>query len=598
MPKKIKKIKKKVSFGNNEGINFNCELQEFKENSEKEGQFTGILVNMQGNTAAKGVYRFQKGSMKSNDGKKLLLMYNHYGELMPIGTLTGKETEKGFEVIGQFHLTKDANGNYLNPEAAKLYSFMKEMHASFEMSDGGVIEEYKEKSEGNNYFIDIYNFNAHEGSLTPKGAVKGSRVTRVFNRENGGIGQMDKEQLKLLMAELLANFKTELLEAGTSKEIKELPEKFNEISIKFEEIKTELNGEFKAEIEKQMNEFNEIIKGLKADFKPTRKEVTAAEQFSAMIQAVEKTGKSADIVFTEETEVSFADPASTSNTAAAVKTQYVNTILERLTDINPVLTDITFIPITDGSLTIPREVAGLPETGWVGEEENRKETTTSKLENLNIAIHQLYAMPKITNKLLATNFVGYANFLLKRVEYALSLRLADALFSGTGANMPTGILKDTSVKKKVEFDTTDDTTFVDSIITAYYSMKEAIAKQAKWYFSPETWARIAKLKNSQKDFYLTDLDTGTTRTLMSRPVILVDSENAELKGIDTATAGTDIVGVFADLSTAVMGIQNNAMTMRLEDKVTSKGYTKYYMEKGVGFGVQLPENIIKIVKKA
>lgn len=409
---------------------------------------------------------------------------------------------------------------------------------------------------------------------------------------------MDKEQLKLLMAELLANFKTELLEAGTPEEIKDLPAKFNEIHAKFNEIKTELNGEFKSEIEKKLNEFNEVIKGLKADFKPTRKEVTAAEQFSAMIQAVEKTGKSADIVFTEETEVSFADPASTSNNAAAVKTQYVNTILERLTDINPVLTDITFIPITDGSLTIPREVAGLPETGWVGEEENRKETTASKLENLSIAIHQLYVMPKITNKLLATNFVGYANFLLKRVEYALSLRLADTLFSGTGANTPIGILKDTSVKKKVEFDTTDDTTFVDSIITAYYSMKEAIAKQAKWYFSPETWARIAKLKNSQKDFYLTDLDTGTTRTLMSRPVILVDSENAELKGIDTATAGTDIIGVFADLSTAVMGIQNNAMTMRLEDKVTSKGYTKYYMEKGVGFGVQLPENIIKIVKKA
>ena len=37
---------------------------------------------------------------------------------------------------------------------------------------GGVIEEYKEKIRRNNYFIDIYNFNAHEGSLTPKGAVK------------------------------------------------------------------------------------------------------------------------------------------------------------------------------------------------------------------------------------------------------------------------------------------------------------------------------------------------------------------------------------------------------------------------------------------
>ena len=592
-----KKIKKRINFSD-ETLNFTCEIEKFKEEEGTPGRFTGILVNMQNDSLAKGIYRFKKGSMQGNNGKTLLLLYNHYGELLPVGKLVGEETEKGFEVVGEFHLSKDDNGNYINPEAVKLYSLMKEMKLPFEMSVGGNIVDYKEYSENGKYYIDINKFEAHEGSLTPKGAVKGSKVTRVFNKEDGGIGQMDKEQLKLLMAELLANFKTELLEAGTPEEIKDLPAKFNEIHTKFNEIKAELNGEFKSEIEKKLNEFNEVIKGLKADFKPTRKEVTAAEQFSAMIQAVEKTGKSADIVFTEETEVSFADPASTSNTAAAVKTQYVNTILERLTDINPVLTDITFIPITDGSLTIPREVAGLPETGWVGEEENRKETTTSKLENLSIAIHQLYAMPKITNKLLATNFVGYANFLLKRVEYALSLRLADTLFSGTGTNTPIGILKDTSVKKKVEFDTTDDTTFVDSIITAYYSMKEAIAKQAKWYFSPETWARIAKLKNSQKDFYLTDLDTGTTRTLMSRPVILVDSENAELKGIDTATAGTDIVGVFADLSTAVMGIQNNAMTMRLEDKVTSKGYTKYYMEKGVGFGVQLPENIIKIVKKA
>jgi HK97 family phage major capsid protein len=592
-----KKIKKKINFSD-ETLNFTCEIEKFKEEEGAPGRFTGILVNMQNDSLAKGIYRFKKGSMQGNNGKTLLLLYNHYGELLPVGKLVGEETEKGFEVVGEFHLSKDDNGNYINPEAVKLYSLMKEMKLPFEMSVGGNIVDYKEYSENGKYYIDINKFEAHEGSLTPKGAVKGSKVTRVFNKEDGGIGQMDKEQLKLLMAELLANFKTELLEAGTPEEIKDLPAKFNEIHAKFNEIKTELNGEFKSEIEKKLNEFNEVIKGLKADFKPTRKEVTAAEQFSAMIQAVEKTGKSADIVFTEETEVSFADPASTSNNAAAVKTQYVNTILERLTDINPILTDITFIPITDGSLTIPREVAGLPETGWVGEEENRKETTASKLENLSIAIHQLYAMPKITNKLLATNFVGYANFLLKRVEYALSLRLADTLFSGTGANTPIGILKDTSVKKKVEFDTTDDTTFVDSIITAYYSMKEAIAKQAKWYFSPETWARIAKLKNSQKDFYLTDLDTGTTRTLMSRPVILVDSENAELKGIDTATAGTDIIGVFADLSTAVMGIQNNAMTMRLEDKVTSKGYTKYYMEKGVGFGVQLPENIIKIVKKA
>ena len=592
-----KRIKKKVNFSD-ETLNFTCEIEKFKEEEGEPGKFTGILVNMQNDSLAKGVYRFKKGSMQGNNGKTLLLLYNHYGELLPVGKLVGEETEKGFEVMGEFHLSKDDNGNYINPEAVKLYSLMKEMKLPFEMSVGGNIVDYKEYSENGKYYIDINKFEAHEGSLTPKGAVQGSKVTRVFNKENGGIGQMDKEQLKLLMAELLANFKTELLEAGTPEEIKNLPVKFNEINLKFEEIKTELNGEFKAEIEKQMNEFNEVIKSLKADFKPTKKEVTVAEQFSAMIQEVEKNGKAVETVFNSESEIKFtADPATTSNSEHTIKTQYVNTLLERLVAQNSALGDIKFIPIVDGSLTIPREVAGLPEVGWIGEEGNREETSAPKTDHVVITLHSLYAMPKVTNKLLATNFVGYANFLVKRVEYALSLKLADALFYGTGTNMPTGILQDSSVTQEVEIDSTDDTTFVDSLIDAYYALDEDVARNAKWYMTSETWAAIAKLKNKQKDFYITDLNNGNTRTLMTRPVILITSKNAGLKSIATATAN-EMIGVFADLSTAVLGIQNNAMTMRLEDKVTSKGYTKYYMEKGVGLGVQLPENILKLKKKA
>lgn len=592
-----KKIKKRITFSD-ETLNFTCEIEKFKEEEGEPGKFTGILVNMQNESLAKGIYRFKKGSMQGNNGKTLLLLYNHYGELLPVGKLVGEETEKGFEVMGEFHLSKDDNGNYINPEAVKLYSLMKEMKLPFEMSVGGNIVDYKEYSENGKYYIDINKFEAHEGSLTPKGAVKGSKVTRVFNKENGGIGQMDKEQLKLLMAELLANFKTELLEAGTPEEIKNLPIKFNEINLKFEEIKTELNGEFKAEIEKQMNEFNEVIKSLKADFKPTKKEVTVAEQFSAMIQEVEKNGKAVETVFNSESEIKFAaDPATTSNSEHTIKTQYVNTLLERLAAQNSALGDIKFIPIVDGSLTIPREVAGLPEVGWIGEEGNREETSAPKTDHVVITLHSLYAMPKVTNKLLATNFVGYANFLVKRVEYALSLKLADALFYGTGTNMPTGILQDSSVTQEVEIDSTDDTTFVDSLIDAYYALDEDVARNAKWYMTSETWAAIAKLKNKQKDFYITDLNNGNTRTLMTRPVILITSKNAGLKSIATATAN-EMIGVFADLSTAVLGIQNNAMTMRLEDKVTSKGYTKYYMEKGVGLGVQLPENILKLKKKA
>lgn len=594
--KKIKKKKKgKVIFFSEENLNFSCEIEEFKEDGSQ-GKFKGILVNMQGNNTAKGVYRFKQGSMKKNNGKTLFMQYNHNGSQIPVGTLVGQETDKGFEVEGIFHLQKDEQGNYINQEAAKLYSLMKDLGAKFEMSVGGVIKEYKEYSENGKWYIDILEFEAYEGSLTPRGAVPGSKVTKVFNENIGG-NKMEKEQLELLLRGILENFRTDLLKAGTPEELQKLPEQFKNLVATFDGMKENLEADLKESFSKQIEELNDVIKGLKADFKATPKEVTIAEQFAAMIQEVEKNGKSVETVFTGQTEVEFTDPANTTNTKAAVKTHYVNTILERIAEINPVLADIKFITITDGSLTIPREVAGLPETGWIGEEATREETSVSKIEQVNIVLHQLYAMPKVTNKLLATNFIGYANFLLKRVEYALALKLADALFNGTGTNMPTGILKDASVTNSKVFDDTDDETLVNSIVEAYYTLDENAARNAKWYITPETWARIAKLKNKQQDFYITDLNNGNTRTLMARPVVLITSENAGIKGIDKASAD-EIVGVFADLEMSVAAIQNNAMAIRMEDKVTSKGFTKYYIEKGVGLGVQLPEYILKLVKKS
>ncbi|WP_314294804.1 phage major capsid protein [Fusobacterium periodonticum] len=598
-----KRIKKKVNFSD-ETLNFTCEIEKFKEEEGEPGKFTGILVNMQNDSLAKGVYRFKKGSMQGNNGKTLLLLYNHYGELLPVGKLVGEETEKGFEVMGEFHLSKDDNGNYINPEAVKLYSLMKEMKLPFEMSVGGNIVDYKEYSENGKYYIDINKFEAHEGSLTPKGAVQGSKVTRVFNKENGGIGQMDKEQLKLLMAELLANFKTELLEAGTPEEIKNLPVKFNEINLKFEEIKTELNGEFKAEIEKQMNEFNEVIKGLKADFKATEEEVDDAAQFKAMLLNVKDNGQKNEIIFNEDSKLEFKDmtvgdgKTGSSTGKAIVTTTIVRKILERIQDSNPVLKDITFISTDDGGVTIPREMAGLPETGWVGEIEERKDTAVAKIENITVNIFQLYALPVITNKLLATNYVGYATFLLKRVEYALGLRLADAVFNGSGTNMPLGILKDAAVTNQQEIDTSDDAKFIESIIDIYYSVQTDIAREAKWYIRRETWQQISKLKNTNKDFYITDLNTGNTRTLMSRPVELIESEGSGLKILKDAVATTDPVMVFGNIREGILGLENPKMTMKLEDQITSKGLTKYYMEKGVGVGVQLPEYFVKVVKKA
>ena len=51
-------------------INFNLDFKEFKE-TERLGEFEGILVNYEHKKLGHGYYKFVKGSMKQNEGKTM-----------------------------------------------------------------------------------------------------------------------------------------------------------------------------------------------------------------------------------------------------------------------------------------------------------------------------------------------------------------------------------------------------------------------------------------------------------------------------------------------------------------------------------------------
>lgn len=573
-----------------EKLNFSLDLQTFKEN-EGSGEFEGILVNYNHDRLAHGVYKFAKGSMKMNEGKTLYILYNHVSGNVPVGTMTGVEKEDGFHIKAKLSLEKD-EGGYINKMAAQLYNLMKS-GAQFELSTGGWITEYSEKKEDDKRFYEITKFDAYEGSITPRGAVAGSKITKVFN-ENMEDNTMDEKRFE----EMLAKFAKEMKGANSDEQITGLVGKFAKLEEGFNEIKenSTLTKEFKDGIETKFNEFNDIIKGLKSNFTATKEEITAAEEFAAFMQVTKNNTGTQTFKATEEIKFAAADPATSITHEKGIKPTYMTKILERIQAMNPILADINFMSITDGSLYIPREMMGLPATGWIGETDERVATAANTIDNVTINLYQMYAMPVVSNRLLATNFVGYANFLLKRLEYAMSLQLANTVLNGTGVGQPKGILKETIPSH--EIDTTDDSTFADSIIDAYYSTRDEIASTSKWIMRRSTWARIAKLKNTQKDFYITDLNRGTERTLMTRPVVIVEDDNSGLKDFATAAAGTDPIILFANLGMAMQGIQNTTMDMNIKDQITSKGLTKFYVEKMFGAGTQLPEYATKIVKKA
>lgn len=569
-------------------INFSLDAKlEFKEDT---GGFDGVLVNYNHQKLGHNTFRFAKGSMGINEGKKLHLMYNHNGNMIPVGQIFGEDSENGFNIKAEFALEKD-EGGYINREAAALYIQSKKV--PFDLSVGGVITKFSRTSENGKNVILIEEFKAHEGSITPHGAIEGSKITKVFG-ENGGDGRMGENLTLENMQKLLAQFTQDMMGAQTDEQIKGLPTKFSELQEQFKKIENTINTEFKEGLETKFNEINEVIKGLKVGYSATKQEVSDAEAFFCMLKEMDTKGTGVEIEFSMDNEIkNFATP-STGDTPNAIKPKYVETILTRLQAKNNVMSRISFLPISDNSVIIPREMLGLPECGIVGELDERTETKGIKLDNVTINLYQFYCMPAVSNRLLAANFVGYLNFLMSRVEYAWSLFISDKMFTGTGVNQPKGILVDTNIAE-VELDlTATDSALADQILDIYYSMRTEIAQNAVWDMTRAMWSTIAKLKNDRKDFYITDLNTGNARSLMNRPVNIIESD--VLKNPNTATAG-DYLITFGYWEEGMIGVINPNLNLKITDQITTKGITKYYMEKLLGFGVQLPENFIKIKKK-
>ena len=582
----------------NKNINFSVDFEEFKEKEDKKGCFEGLLVNYNHKNLAHGYYKFTKGSMKANEGKTMLLLYNHRGNNIPVGTCRGIETDEGFRIEAYLQLTTDENGNVINKEAYALYDLMKNQGAKFELSAGGIIEEGESKEVAENgrtrYFYEIKKFNAYEGSITPKGAVAGSKITKVFNDE--GEDKMTLQEQQTFIAALIGAMQKEIFSAGKDEEIKALPGKISALEEQFSAIKETLAEEVKEAFNEQFNEINNVIKGLKADFKPTEAQVSFADEFMAAYNSIiEDGGKLKQI--TPETVLKFATPATTTGegTKAAVKAHQLLGIFKRLQEVNPVVADLNIISITDNSLDLDREEISLPEVAWVGEEDTREETEGVKLKDVNIAMHQIYALPKISNKLMASNYVGYVAFLMDRVEYAWALKIANTMFNGTGTKQPKGILNDTDIKKiDWNVSTLDDEGKIAALVTLFGNTRDEISSKAKWYMRRETWTALTLLKDKDGRLQLIDLKNGGERKLLSRPVVIIDSAASGLKTMKEAGEDEPFL-VFGDFKGGMLGVTNPKMNLSIKDQLTGKGWTAYYMEKGLGFGVVLPENF-QIVK--
>ena len=268
-------------------------------------------------------------------------------------------------------------------------------------------------------------------------------------------------------------------------------------------------------------------------------------------------------------------------TGRMVKKVYESTPMRQLANVVTIGTDRLEGPIDNDE----------SDAAWVGETGTRSQTDTPQIGKWEIPVHELYAYPKVTQKLLEDAMIDVEAWLADKSVNKFSRKENAAFANGTGLLQPKGILAYDFV------DTADDTRawgsfqFVksgangafaasnpaDKLIDLIFEVKAAYRQRAAFLMARRTMAAVRKLKDGQ-DNYLVDLrlrDGALVESIFGFPV--TDGEDMP------AMAANSLSLLFGDFAEAYTIVDRLGVSV-VRDNITQPGFVKYHMRKRVGGG--------------
>lgn len=222
----------------------------------------------------------------------------------------------------------------------------------------------------------------------------------------------------------------------------------------------------------------------------------------------------------------------------------------------------------------------LPGASWVAETASRSDTTTHQINKHSISVHEMYASPKATQKLIDDSSIDVEGWVASRVAEKFAALEATSFISGDGSGKPKGILSyaaGTTFGAQIEqiASGADGVVSADSLIKLYYALKEEYAKNATFLMNRSVLQSVRLLKEATTNQYLWQpgLAAGAPDTLLGVPV---------KTAADMPVAGTDSLSVaVADFKQAYLIVDRIGIRI-LRDPFTDKPYVKFYTTKRVG----------------
>lgn len=234
---------------------------------------------------------------------------------------------------------------------------------------------------------------------------------------------------------------------------------------------------------------------------------------------------------------------------------------------------------------------------WVAETATRASTDTPQLAKWRIPVHELYAFPFATQKILDDSMVNLESWLANKVADKFSRTENAAFVNGDGNGKPRGFLTygdGSSIPGTIEqfatgvsggFDTTGDGG--DVLINTIYGLKQGYRSGARWAMPRSVTAEVRKIKDSDGQYlWQPGIAAGQPASLLGYSII-------EMEDMPELGAGS-LSMAFGNFGEAYQIVDRQGIRV-LRDPYTNKPYVGFYTVKRTG-GDVLNFEALKIVR--
>ncbi len=240
-------------------------------------------------------------------------------------------------------------------------------------------------------------------------------------------------------------------------------------------------------------------------------------------------------------------------------------------------------------------------SGWVGETEARSETAAPKIGEYRIPVHEQYAEPRATQKLLDDSLFNVEEWLAMKIAERLSRMENESFVTGNGVKKPRGFLTYAAGTPSASgFSVIEQLpsgaagAFAaenpgDALISLVYALKSAYREKAVFMMKRSTLAEVRKLKDGNDNYiWQPDFQMKQGGTLLGFNVV-------EAEDMPDISANSLSIA-FGDFNAGYQIVDRQGIRI-LRDSFTAKPYVKFYTTKRVGGDVMNFE-AIKLMKFA